>query len=79
MGFTAKASKAYVIPSPFLLYLPDNLADSWFHLTALLINTKSTVAHFTFMTQHDLFATDLLDRYRAYANEMVCAEKIKPI
>ncbi|MCJ1427508.1 hypothetical protein MMC29_005411 [Sticta canariensis] len=45
----------------------------------LLINTKSSVAHFTFMTQHDLFATDLLDRYRAYANEMVCAEKIKPI
>ncbi|MCJ1470359.1 hypothetical protein MMC07_009004 [Pseudocyphellaria aurata] len=44
-----------------------------------LINTKASVAHFTFMTQHDLFATDLLDRYRAYANEMVCTEKIKPI
>lgn len=53
--------------------LPQKLQRPFF------INTKAIVAHYTFMTQHDLGATDLLNRYRAYANEMVCTEKIKPI
>ena len=43
-----------------------------YRLSALLINTHASVAHFTFMTQHDCYTTDLLSRYRAYANEMVC-------
>lgn len=90
MGFASKTPKTYVI-SPLFFHLAYILAavlssllarcfaDVWFNLSAFFINTKSIVAHYTFMTQHDLVATDLLDRYRAYANEMVCTEKIKPI
>lgn len=39
-----------------------------------LIDTRSVVAHFSFFTQQDgISKTDLLDRWRAYANEAVCA------
>lgn len=90
MGFASKTPKAYVIPPLFshLAYilvavlsslLARCFADLCFNLSAFFINTKAIVAHYTFMTQHDLGATDLLNRYRAYANEMVCTEKIKPI
>lgn len=41
---------------------------------ALLVNTHAIAAHFSFRTQHEVYDTDLLDRYRAYANEMVCKE-----
>lgn len=45
-------------------------------MSALLLNTRAVVAHFSFLSQRDLFATDLLDRYRAYANEAACEIKI---
>ncbi|KAI4864522.1 hypothetical protein F4820DRAFT_458808 [Hypoxylon rubiginosum] len=39
-----------------------------------LIDTRSVVAHFSFFTQQDgISKSDLLDRWRAYANEAVCA------
>ncbi|KAI0893172.1 hypothetical protein F4806DRAFT_211908 [Annulohypoxylon nitens] len=39
-----------------------------------LIDTRSVVGHFSFFTQHDgITKSDLLDRYRAFANEAVCA------
>ena len=31
------------------------------------------MSHFSYRTQNELDATDLLERYRAYANERVCA------
>ncbi|KAI1082624.1 hypothetical protein F5B20DRAFT_569218 [Whalleya microplaca] len=38
-----------------------------------LIDTRSVVSHFSFFTQQDgITKTDLLDRYRAFANEAVC-------
>ncbi|KAL7620030.1 Mitochondrial-processing peptidase subunit alpha [Parahypoxylon ruwenzoriense] len=38
-----------------------------------LIDTRSVVAHFSFFTQQDgITKTDLLDRWRAFANEGVC-------
>ena len=38
-----------------------------------VIDTRAIVSHFSFYPQHDgMKETDLLDRYRAYANEMVC-------
>lgn len=40
----------------------------------VLVNTHAVAAHFSFRTQHELYETDLLDRYRAYANEMVCTK-----
>ncbi|KAL8920436.1 MAG: hypothetical protein Q9172_004483 [Xanthocarpia lactea] len=40
----------------------------------VLVNTHAVAAHFSFRTQHELYDTDLLDRYRAYANEMVCTK-----
>lgn len=41
----------------------------------VLVNTHAIAAHFSFRTQHELYDTDLLDRYRAYANEMVCKKE----
>ena len=38
----------------------------------LLVNTHAIAAHFSFRTQHELYDTDLLSRYRAYANEFIC-------
>lgn len=39
----------------------------------LLIDSHALVSHFSFGPQHEnLLRTDFLDRYRAYANEMVC-------
>ncbi|ETS85654.1 hypothetical protein PFICI_03679 [Pestalotiopsis fici W106-1] len=38
-----------------------------------LINTRALVAHFSFGIQTEISHTDLLDRYRLYANEHVCA------
>ncbi|KAL8973531.1 MAG: hypothetical protein Q9197_002218 [Variospora fuerteventurae] len=38
----------------------------------VLVNTHAVAAHFSFRTQHELYDTDLLSRYRAYANEMIC-------
>ncbi|CAJ2508731.1 Uu.00g137570.m01.CDS01 [Anthostomella pinea] len=38
-----------------------------------VIDTRSVVAHFSFFTQaENMTQTDLLDRYRAFANEAVC-------
>ncbi|KAI0015842.1 hypothetical protein F4780DRAFT_773272 [Xylariomycetidae sp. FL0641] len=40
-----------------------------------VIDTRAVVAHFSFFTQADgIRATDLLDRWRAFANEAVCAK-----
>lgn len=41
-------------------------------IIALLVNTHAIAAHFSFRSQHEMYDTDLLDRYRAYANEMIC-------
>ena len=41
---------------------------------ALLVNTHAIAAHFSFRSQHEMYDTDLLDRYRAYANEKICAK-----
>ncbi|KAI2622673.1 hypothetical protein GGS26DRAFT_583842 [Hypomontagnella submonticulosa] len=39
-----------------------------------VIDTRSVVGHFSFFTQHDgITKSDLLDRWRAFANEAVCA------
>ncbi|KAL8644713.1 MAG: hypothetical protein Q9226_007627 [Calogaya cf. arnoldii] len=40
----------------------------------VLVNTHAIAAHFSFRTQHEVYDTDLMDRYRAYANEMVCTK-----
>lgn len=40
----------------------------------LFVNTHAIAAHFSFRTQHELYDTDLLSRYRAYANEMICTK-----
>jgi hypothetical protein len=38
-----------------------------------IIDTRAVVGHFSFFTQiEEIRETDLLDRYRAYANEAVC-------
>ncbi|KAI9683486.1 MAG: hypothetical protein M1822_006026 [Bathelium mastoideum] len=40
-----------------------------------LIDGHALVAHFSFGPQHkELLRTDFLDRYRAYANEMICGK-----
>ena len=46
----------------------------WVFSIALLVNTHAIAAHFSFRSQHEMYDTDLLDRYRAYANEMVCTK-----
>ncbi|KAL8909112.1 MAG: hypothetical protein Q9207_000446 [Kuettlingeria erythrocarpa] len=40
----------------------------------VLVNTHAVAAHYSFRTQHELYDTDLLSRYRAYANEMICTK-----
>ncbi|KAL8668161.1 MAG: hypothetical protein Q9202_000139 [Teloschistes flavicans] len=40
----------------------------------VLVNTHAVAAHFSFRTQHEIYDTDLLSRYRAYANEMICTK-----
>ena len=42
------------------------------HSRPLLVDTHSIVAHFSFGAQRKVYQTDLLSRYRAYANEMIC-------
>lgn len=42
-------------------------------LVAVLVDTHALCAHFHFFTQREIASTDLLDRYRAYANENICA------
>ncbi|KAI1318872.1 hypothetical protein F5Y16DRAFT_111832 [Xylariaceae sp. FL0255] len=43
------------------------------HNRPFVIDTRAVVGHFSFYPQHDgIRRTDLLDRWRAYANEMVC-------
>jgi hypothetical protein len=38
----------------------------------LLVNTHVIAGHLGFGPQRDIYQTDLLSRYRAYANEMIC-------
>ncbi|EEH03157.1 conserved hypothetical protein [Histoplasma capsulatum G186AR] len=38
----------------------------------VLIEGKALAAHFNFMHQHKITATDLLSRYNLYANEFIC-------
>ncbi|KAG8529541.1 uncharacterized protein KY384_006178 [Bacidia gigantensis] len=47
----------------------------------LLVNTHAIAAHFGFRSQAEMYDTDLLDRYRAYANENICTKdnQLKPI
>lgn len=58
----------------FTITLPKNLHR------AVLVQSKAMAAHFSFMTQRTLYETDLLPRYRAYANEFICEKenKIEP-
>ena len=44
-------------------------------LLALYVNTHAIAAHFSFRTQHEIFDSDLLSRWRAYANEMICTKE----
>ena len=39
------------------------------------IQTKAIASHFSFGPQRELYDTDLLSRYRAYANEKVCGKR----
>lgn len=39
---------------------------------ACLVDTHAIISHFSFATTRELETTDLLERYRLYANEMVC-------
>ncbi len=40
--------------------------------SGLLIHTQAVASHYAFRTQETLDSTDVLSRYRAYANENVC-------
>lgn len=40
-----------------------------------LVDSHALIAHFNFGTQPELIHTDLLDRYRNYANEFACSAK----
>lgn len=67
----------FFLPLPPILPPPPPPSLNIFFLTpppALLVNTHAIAAHFSFRTQHEVYDTDLLDRYRAYANEMICKE-----
>ena len=55
---------------PFLTWISANPIS-----TALYVNTHAIAAHFSFRTQHELFDSDLLSRWRAYANEMICTKE----
>jgi hypothetical protein len=48
------------------------MAVSKEHQEPFLIDTGALVSHFAFGTQHKVLGTDVLERYLAYANEMVC-------
>jgi hypothetical protein len=41
-------------------------------LTGLYVHTQALASHYAFKTQKTLGSTDVLSRYRAYANENVC-------
>ncbi len=41
-------------------------------IPGLLIHTQALASHYAFRTQEALDSTDVLSRYRAYANEVVC-------
>jgi len=41
----------------------------------LLVDTHAIVSHYAFGKQPELLSTDVLARYRAYANEKVCSSK----
>lgn len=44
----------------------------------VLVATRAVVSHYSFKgDRENVLKTDLLDRYRAYANEMVCARGIR--
>ena len=67
-----------VVDNPF-----DNFDDEhWLSIEIpkrlgrpVLVNTHAVAAHLSFRTQHEVYDTDLLDRYRAYANEMICTKE----
>ena len=50
------------------------VAIPWALKRPCLVDTHAVVAHFAFKTTPELEMTDLLERYRLYANEMVCAK-----
>lgn len=51
----------------FSIHLPRKLHRETY------IQTRAIAAHFSFGTQHEMYDTDLLSRYRAYANEKICS------
>ena len=55
----------------FTITLPKDLSRP------VLVQSKAMAAHFSFVTQRTLYETDLLPRYRAYANEFICREENK--
>jgi hypothetical protein len=41
-------------------------------MPGLLVHTQALASHYAFRTQQELDRTDVLNRYRAYADENVC-------
>jgi len=52
----------------FSIHLPRKLGRQ------TLVQGRALASHFSFGTQREMADTDLLGRYRAFANEMVCGE-----
>ena len=50
----------------FTVHLPQKLKKQ------VYVQTRAIASHFSFGTQREMYDTDLLGRYRAYANENVC-------
>ena len=44
---------------------------------ACLVDTRAVIGHFSFGATPELETTDVLNRYMAYANEMVCSKRNK--
>ena len=53
----------------FSIHLPEKLRRQTY------IQTRAMAAHFSFGPQRELYDTDLLSRYRAYANEKICGKR----
>ena len=64
-----KALKRRKLPSSLCL---TGMPFSNFTYVACIIDTHAIIGHFRFGPTPELDQTDLLDRYLAYANEMVC-------
>ena len=53
----------------FTVHLPQKLKKQ------VYVQTRAIASHFSFGTQREMYDTDLLGRYRAFANEQVCGRQ----